>query len=371
MEQVPNDRRLEFEEKRSRVAAWLSDVKMDGLLLRRKSNFSWITCGADHGVAKDAETGVAAVWADANGITLLAPNNEVARLDEEELEGLQVEIVAWPWYKDAGAEIQRFVAGRRAVSDTSFAGFADQNYAFQHLRYSLTPQEVVRYRELGREAAAAVESVARECKRGMSEWLLAGRIEERLASRGIEPTVVLVAADDRIDRYRHPVPTGTQVRHRAMFVVCARRFGLTVALTRIVHFGDLSADLMSRHQGVIEVDAGIIAASRPGARGAELFERLCDLYSEAGYPGEWELHHQGGAIGYANRDWIAHPGQSESIRLNQALAWNPSITGTKSEDTILVTGAGFEVLTAGEGGWPVKTVEVEGRQIARPDILIL
>jgi hypothetical protein len=34
-----------------------------------------------------------------------------------------------------------------------------------------------------------------------------------------------------------------------------------------------------------------------------------------------------------------------------AFAWNPTIQGAKSEDTVLVTENGFEVLTA-TGEWP-------------------
>lgn len=365
------ERRLEFEEKRARVANWLGDVRMDGLLLRRRENFSWIACGADHGVERDSPVGAGALWVDAKGITLLAPSNEVARLDEEELDGLELEIVSWPWYKDAQSEVQRFVAGRRAVCDAAFAGFADQRESFAHLRYSLTDQEVARYRTLGRDAARTVESIARECRRGISERLLAARLEEALRSLGIEPTVLLVAADDRIDRYPHPTPTDARVNHRAMFSVCARRFGLTVALTRMVQFGDLSVQMESKRQAVSEIDAGIIAASRPGAKGAALFERLLDLYSEAGYPGAWELHHQGGAIGYANRDWLAHPGQTESIRRRQAMAWNPRVAGTKSEDTIIVDENGFEVLTIGDGSWPERLIDADGVRIARPDILTM
>jgi hypothetical protein len=49
-----------------------------------------------------------------------------------------------------------------------------------------------------------------------------------------------------------------------------------------------------------------------------------------------------------------------------ALAWNPSLPGSKIEDTILRTAEGLEVLTV-DPAWP--TVEVDGR--ARPDLLIL
>src|SRR5690606_11446692 len=109
----------------------------------------------------------------------------------------------------------------------------------------------------------------------------------------------------------------------------------------------------------------------PGKSGAELFEEITRLYAEAGYPGEWELHHQGGATGYASRDWRATPYEAKRVRENQAFAWNPSITGTKSEYTIVVTGEGFTLLTKGSGRWPVHSVEVDGGVVERPDILRL
>jgi hypothetical protein len=55
--------------------------------------------------------------------------------------------------------------------------------------------------------------------------------------------------------------------------------------------------------------------------------------------------------------------------LGQVYAWNPSIAGTKSEDTILVAPAGNEVLTA-IAGWPEIVVEAGGERLSRPAILI-
>jgi antitoxin VapB len=52
--------------------------------------------------------------------------------------------------------------------------------------------------------------------------------------------------------------------------------------------------------------------------------------------------------------------------VGQVYAWNPSITGYKSEDTMLVGEKRNEVLTA-IPGWPEKVVD----GIARPSILVL
>ena len=57
------------------------------------------------------------------------------------------------------------------------------------------------------------------------------------------------------------------------------------------------------------------------------------------------------------------------VAAGQAYAWNPSITGMKSEDTILVGEQGNEVLTAIEG-WPMLTVELAGgEKWLRPAVL--
>jgi hypothetical protein len=54
---------------------------------------------------------------------------------------------------------------------------------------------------------------------------------------------------------------------------------------------------------------------------------------------------------------------------NQPFAWNPSITGTKSEDTILATSTGPEIITPARD-WPMVSVEGDDGAWQRPDILV-
>jgi len=94
------------------------------------------------------------------------------------------------------------------------------------------------------------------------------------------------------------------------------------------------------------VDGAVLSASRPGATIAELFAVLEHAYADAGFPGEWRLHHQGGITGYAGREVFATPHDETALPDACAVAWNPSVTGGgKSEDTALVTDGATEVIT--------------------------
>lgn len=55
----------------------------------------------------------------------------------------------------------------------------------------------------------------------------------------------------------------------------------------------------------------------------------------------------------------------------QAVAWNPSVPGAKSEDSFLVMEDETRVVTVGEGWWPMIEVKIDGVTLQRPDILVI
>jgi Xaa-Pro aminopeptidase len=154
-----------------------------------------------------------------------------------------------------------------------------------------------------------------------------------------------------------------------MLVLCARRHGLIVALTRLVHFGRLPAELVRRHQAVCAVDTAFHLNTRVGTPVREVFRRGVQAYADQGFPDEWRLHHQGGPCGYQGRDSLGTFDATGVVLENQPFAWNPSITGAKSEDTILATAKGPEVITPAKD-WPMIEVKWLGRAWRRPDILV-
>src|SRR5262249_37248162 len=150
----------------------------------------------------------------------------------------------------------------------------------------------------------------------------------------------LVAADDRVARFRHPIPTHRRVEWKLMLVVCAQRHGLIVAMTRLVHFGRGPPGLARKHAAGWAGDEGLVDATRPGTTWASVLAAGIRAYRAEGFAREWKLHHQGGPMGYECRDFCVTPSSKGRVAPLQMVGWNPSITGTKSEDTILSADSG-------------------------------
>ena len=238
------------------------------------------------------------------------------------------------------------------------------------LRFSLTDSETERYRQLGRDTGESLAAVCQTIRPGMTENAIAGMSAKELLSHGLTPVVLLIAADERIAKYRHPINTHKKVERCAMVVVCARRWGLIISCTRIVHFGKLPGDLRRRHDAVVRVDAALNLSTRVGEKIGSVVQAGIQAYADVGFPEEWKLHHQGGPTGYASREFRALPGETRLVQPNQAFAWNPSIAGTKSEDTILASERGVEFLSLSPD-WPMIEVEHNGQVVKRAEILIL
>jgi Xaa-Pro aminopeptidase len=386
-------RRAEVEDKLVRLRSCLQRRGADAAVLTRVANFAWLTGGGRAYVNVASEGGVAWICVTPARVAVLTNNIEADRLREEELAGLDWEVLASDWWDDAGMlrrlteVIGSGLRGRapRVLADAPLPGLApgaevvDGTADLVELRTQLSEPERVRAAELGRETAQALEACCREVRPGEEEHRIAARLAEQCLARAIVPVVALVATDERVYRRRHPLPTRARLQRYAMVVVCGLRGGLVVSCTRLVHLGPLEADLRRRWQAAAQVDAEMIAATRPGATAGEVFAAAQAAYSRCGFPDEWRHHHQGGLAGYASREWRALPGGRQRIGPHQLFAWNPSVAGAKSEDTILTlppAGEGQQaplprVLTD-TGDWPQAEVHTAGGLIVRrPEILVL
>ncbi len=364
--------REELAVKQARVAEFLDRENLDGVLLSRRANFSWFSAGAYNHVNAATEVGAATLLVTRSGATVFTTNIEAERLIGEGLAGRQMDVVPYPWHSDASraSAILQAARGLSLAADEPITGVPANPLpgSFAPLRWTLLESEIERYRSMATDVARAVEAVAAAIEPGATEVEVAGRMQAEMFARNCLPWVTLVAGEDRVMRYRHPLPTAAPVNRYAMLVACGERAGLVASCTRFYHFGPVPADLRRKAEASATVDATMIDATRPGKTLGDVLAAGIAAYKAQGFAGEWELHHQGGSAGYLPREVIATPGCAVPVLADQAFAWNPSITGTKSEDTILCRAAGPEIL-AEPGDWPMIEVSVEGRTYRRPAIL--
>jgi Xaa-Pro dipeptidase len=360
----------ELEAKHDKLVEWMHGQRLAGVLIRRNENVAWVTGGAvELRVLMPSETGVAALLVTSTGKRYyLTTENEAPRLHDEEFGALDFEPVLFPWWGDDTNGAAAKLAGGPLGSDTPGAGTTLVNLT--PLRAVLSETEIARYRWLGAETAAATVEALHEVEPGLSEYDLEAITGSALLRRGIMPSVYLYAVDDRILKYKHAVARGKRLKQYGMLNLCARKWGLVVSITRFVHFGTLLAELETRFEAAAQVNAALLNATRVGATSAQLFKVAQGAYAAHGFPGEERFHHQGGAAGYGEREWVATPKGGEVVVNNQAFAWNPSIRGGKVEDTVLLHDGVIENLTPTPELPVLDVAIVEGSTYAAARVLV-
>lgn len=364
-------------QKMARVRQFLTAEGLDGVLLTQVRNVYWMTAGvANNQIVLNKDIGAASLLIKKDGSKFLVCNgSEAQRMMDEGLKALGYELKMYNWYeanpaKDVRGDIIKELAGKgRIGSDIPYPGTVLVADTFKKIRYSLTDADIKKYRWLGREVTEGVSEVCRRVQPGMDEFEIEAMTAAELRSRGILPTVLLMAVDDRISKYRHALPGGAKLQKYCMVNVVAEKWGMPIAVTRFVHFGSIPLELEARLRKTAEVNAKYEVATVPGKSCEAIFEECKSWYAEAGYPDEWMKHHQGGATGYDDRDYVIYPNIQETVQDRQAFAWNPTITGAKVEDTIIAFKDHFEVVTRSDN-WPMLKVELSGKVYEQPGILV-
>jgi antitoxin VapB len=344
---------------------------LEVVVLTQAHNVAWLTAGATTDVVQSSDRSSIAIAVTEDTAAILSSTIEAPRLElEERLEEMGFTIDIRPWW-ETDPETARAVSGRnRRWRDDGGTQDVDLGRELRDLRTTLYPSEVERLRQASICTAGAIQTAALELKPGMTEFEIAANMARATTAAGGQVVVNLVASDERVSQFRHPLPTSKPVERYVMLVLCSRVGGLIAAATRLVHVGEPPVELESRLRVVAEVDAELILSTRAGRTLGDQFALAERAYADAGHPEAIHEHHQGGSIGYLSREVLASPGNGTPIRPWQAFAWNPSLRGSKSEDTVLLTATGPEILT-GLPEWPALDVTVDGQTLQRPAILVL
>ena len=360
--------------KESRVREFMKKHSLKAVLLKTQANFCWLTGGGINEVTVADTLGVTSILVTEEERFIISDNIEAPRMIEDEgLAKFGFKLVQFEWYSgDEAKEVAKIVDPKLVGCDVAGFGYQCYEKEIKELRYSLLQSEIDRYLWLGHKASLAVESILAMAKPGMRECMVTGEVLRVLWYDRIDSICNQSAADDRSMKYRHAVATERTINKYLMLNVNARKWGLVTTITRIVYFGKVEETLRKQYNDNVYIECGMIAASKPGVKMSDMFKTTVDLYTERGYLNEWKLHHQGGAQGYRNRDYIIFPSSTETILENQCLCWNPTIAGkkygTKSEDAFIATKNG-PIMVTSPVLFPTLSVRVRGIDFVRSDIL--
>ncbi|WP_410766778.1 M24 family metallopeptidase [Haloferax sp. DFSO60] len=345
-----------------RLDAFLDERGLEAVWFARPNSFAWLV-GGDNVVSRDSPLGIAAAGYDGDEFHVVTDNIEAKRLLHEEVPHEDVRMHQFQWYEGSLASGVEAVSPTPAAADFDVPGF--ESVDASEVRQPLTDDDIDAYRDLCSDVASAVERVARQVQPTDTEHEVASGLRVTLHAMGIEVPVALVGGARRAQKYRHYTPTQEELGDYALISVTAQRNGLYASCTRTVAF-DAPEWLEERHEKAMRVEVNALAGTqrvaRHGGTSVDVFDDIRDAYDAVGESDEWLNHHQGGAAGFAGREWFATPEVEHEVHSPMGYAYNPTIQGAKSEDTALVTTADIEIMTS-TGTWPTETVSDESGEV--------
>jgi Xaa-Pro aminopeptidase len=367
-------RKAEVEIKVARILRMLDEEGLEGLVLTKHTNFSWLTAGGKSIVTLYLEAGNTSLLVTRKGCYAVTSIIEENRMREEELlEDLGFKIESMNWYEDKTAEIVKKLAGcplSKIGTDLPLGDAKLINDKIGPLRYSLTENEIARYQYLGDTLSTVLEEYIASVKPGMTEYEITGGLCNALWKYNIDQALFIVATDERAYRYRHAIPTGKKLKDHLCLSVNGRYKGLITTVTRMVHFGRRDEQLLKQYDDTAEIECRTIASIRIGEDDIAGYRANKKAYEDLGYGPMWYLHGQGGAQGYNNRDYQITETVHGITQENQCYCFNPVIDGTKTEDAFIATKDGILPITK-PISFPVLEKEVDGKIFEKPGLLFI
>jgi Xaa-Pro aminopeptidase len=339
---VAEERAKQVEIRLAEVRQLLERNSAAGILMDTRRDFAWLTLGGQNYILGSTETGVAPILVTGDDAVVLAPVNEFDRIADEEIAGLPLRIESTPWWQP-GAALDK---ARQAIGKGRLLTGADVADDLRDLRSLLTSTEHARMEWLAALVLDVTADALANVAPGTREDEIVARAAGRFAAENVRLPVVLTASDDRIDRYRHPIPKPRPIENRVMLIVVAECWGLHVAHTEFGELAERGPEIDDRAAKLAEILNQMRAATIPGNTLGGVLDAAREAYDATELEREWTLHHQGGTIGYQARERVATPGDRTLIRPGMAFAWNPSAVGFKREETLYLDESGAQhVLT--------------------------
>jgi len=327
---------------------------LEAFVLRRNPNLAWAIAGRSH-VPTTIDAACFDLIITQDSATAITNVVEAPRLSAEELPS-EVTVKAVKWSEGRDPQLP---TGSKVGCDQPGADRIDLGTEVEMMRQSLIASDVERFKEICVDAAVALGNAMKQVESTDREIDVAGLIAHSLWQADLEVAFLGVAGQERVHKFKHPLPTDAVIGNRVSASICAKRKGLIASVTRIVTFGELTNQMVSDYTSIFKVEAALFDATVVGKPFSDPINAAIAAYPANGFDvDEWTKHHQGGPTGFLPRDWPANQATTRLIANNQPIAWNPTGKGWKAEDTIVATDSGVKLLTY-DPEWPA--FEVNGR----------
>ena len=330
---------------------------LDAFVLRRNPNLAWAIAGRAH-VPTTIDMACFDLIITHDSATAITNVVEAQRLIAEELPSeVSVQTIKWSEGRDP-----LLPTGSKVGSDQPGADRIDFGVEVEIMRASLIESDLARFQNICIDAAVALGNAMKQVESSDREIDVAGLITHSLWQADLEIAFLGVAGQERVHKFRHPLPTDSVVGNRVSASICAKRKGLIASVTRIVTFGEVTGQMIADYTSIFKVEAALLDATVVGKPFSDPINAAIAAYPANGFDAdEWTKHHQGGPTGFLPRDWPANQTSARLIQSNQPIAWNPTGKGWKAEDTIVATNSGVKLLSV-DPEWPA--FEVKGRSRA-------
>lgn len=359
----------EVQEKERRLRTLLAESGYESAILTRRSNFAWITGGGDAVSSRVSPTSPVYLVITPRQKYAVGYSMDLPWTMENALDGLEYRAVMLPPFGKTPEAAALELAEGRAAADDSFLGLDNIQARIVKAHEPYTPEEMARYRQLAQDCNDIQIELAGWVQPGMTERHVLAHMWQLFLERGCEGHYMFVGSDDRISRFRHPVPSDKPIEKVVMLAPAVARWGLLISTSRTICFGEPSAELRRRFNAMSAIQAALLARTQLGTPLTSLFTLIMEQFERAGFPEERYNHFHGGPVGY----WAGYAERmrdpAEVVKPNMAFLYYLTVAGVHTEELMLVDERGAEFVTVGSG-WPLMEIAVEGKTISVPDIFV-
>lgn len=355
--------------KEERIHAMLDKHGYDSLLVTRRENFAWLSCGGRAVTSYVVENSPVYLLVTPTRKYAIGYCMDIPRTCDEELANQGFEAVALPTFGKTPEQVACDLSTGRLAADCSIGSLNNLGTAVTRLHEPFLPEEIERYRTAGKEAGELIHTLANWVQPGMTERQVLGHMWGLYVEHNFDGDCMFVVSDERIRRYRHAVPSDQKIERVVILAPATYKFGLHFPVSRVIYFASPTEDELRRHLAVSTIQAAMVANSQPGVHLRAMFQICLDLFDQLGFPDEKTNHVHGGPTGYR----VSYPERcldpDEAVKPGMALAWYITIAGAKSEEVILVDERGGELITV-DPTWPMLEINYQGKAVVVPDILV-